>query len=62
MIEAQARYALQAIQAIRRRRLRLLDVREPVQRAFTERVQGKLRGSVWNSAAAAGTSARTATT
>jgi len=49
MIEAQARYALQAIQAIRRRKLRFLDVREPVQRAFTERVQRKIGGSVWNS-------------
>jgi len=49
MIEAQARYALQAIQAIRRRKLRYLDVREPVQRAFTSRIQAKLRGSVWNS-------------
>jgi cation diffusion facilitator CzcD-associated flavoprotein CzcO len=49
MIEAQARYALQAIQAIRRRNLRYLDVREPVQRAFTDRIQAKLRGSVWNS-------------
>jgi hypothetical protein len=49
MIEAQARYALQAIQTIRRRKLRYLDVCEPVQRAFTSRVQAKLRGSVWNS-------------
>jgi cation diffusion facilitator CzcD-associated flavoprotein CzcO len=49
MIEAQARYALQAIQAIRGRKLRYLDVREPVQRAFLGRVQAKLRGSVWNS-------------
>jgi cation diffusion facilitator CzcD-associated flavoprotein CzcO len=49
MIEAQARYALQAIQAIRRRKLRYLDVREPVQRAFTSGIQAKLRGSVWNS-------------
>ena len=49
MIEAQTRYALQAIQAIRRRKLRFLDVREPVQRALTERVQRKLNGSVWNS-------------
>jgi cation diffusion facilitator CzcD-associated flavoprotein CzcO len=49
MIEAQARYALQAIQAIRRRKLRYLDVRESVQRAFTSRVQRKIGGSVWSS-------------
>jgi len=49
MIEAQARYALQAIEALRARALAYVDVRLPVQRAFTERIQAKLARSVWNS-------------
>ena len=49
MIEAQARYALQAIRALRKRRLLFLDVLEPVQQRFHSRIQGKLRQSVWNS-------------
>jgi cation diffusion facilitator CzcD-associated flavoprotein CzcO len=49
MIEAQARYALQAIQALRERDLVSMDVRLPVQRAFNERLQAKLRKSVWSS-------------
>jgi cation diffusion facilitator CzcD-associated flavoprotein CzcO len=48
MIEAQARYALQAIQAIRARRLAFLDVRASVQREFTDRLQRKIRQSVWS--------------
>ena len=48
MIEAQAAYALQAIQAIRQKRLTFLDVLEPVQRAFSSRLQEAFRGSVWN--------------
>jgi cation diffusion facilitator CzcD-associated flavoprotein CzcO len=49
MIEAQARYALQAIQAVRRKRLSFLDVRESVQRAFNERLQAQMRHCVWSS-------------
>jgi hypothetical protein len=49
MIEAQARYAVQAIQALRGRDLAYMDVRAPVQRAFNERIQAKLRKSVWSS-------------
>jgi cation diffusion facilitator CzcD-associated flavoprotein CzcO len=48
MIEAQARYALRAIQAMRRKRLASIDVRATVQRAFSQRLQAKLRGTVWN--------------
>jgi cation diffusion facilitator CzcD-associated flavoprotein CzcO len=47
MIEAQARYALQAIQAIRDRRLRSLDVRPEVQRAFTAELDAKMKKTVW---------------
>lgn len=49
MIEAQARYAVQAIEALRERDLAYMDVRVPVQRAFNERIQAKLRKSVWSS-------------
>jgi len=49
MIEAQARLALQAIQALHERKLAFLDVREPVQREFTADVQARLRRSVWSS-------------
>jgi cation diffusion facilitator CzcD-associated flavoprotein CzcO len=49
MIEAQARYALQAIETLRRRKLRFLDVRASVQRGFTARLQEKMQRSVWSS-------------
>ena len=49
MIEAQARYALQAIAAMRRRRLRFIDVLEDVQASFSERLQAKLHHTVWSS-------------
>ena len=49
MIEAQARYALQALQALRTRDLVSMDVDATVQRSFNERVQAKLRKSVWSS-------------
>lgn len=49
MIEAQARYALQGIRALRDRDLAFIDVREPVQHAFTERIQNKLQKTVWAS-------------
>lgn len=49
MIEAQARYALQAIQALRAHRLRSLEVRPPVQAAFNQELQARLRRTVWAS-------------
>jgi hypothetical protein len=49
MIEAQARYALQAIRALSRRRLRFIDVLDDVQTRFNARLQAKLRHTVWNS-------------
>lgn len=47
MIEAQARYVSRAIDAIGKRGLRWIDVREQVQRRFSDRLQAKLRRSVW---------------
>jgi cation diffusion facilitator CzcD-associated flavoprotein CzcO len=49
MIEAQARYALQAIRALRDQGLRALDVRPDVQSAFVAEMQAKLGRSVWSS-------------
>lgn len=49
MIEAQARYALQCIQALREEDLRWLDVRPEVQAAFAEELQERLQGTVWQS-------------
>jgi cation diffusion facilitator CzcD-associated flavoprotein CzcO len=47
MIEAQTRYAVQAIQALERRRLAFLDVRPEVQDAFTAELARKLDKTVW---------------
>lgn len=49
MIEAQARYALQAIVALRAGKLSTLSVREDVQSAFNKDLQGRLAGTVWQS-------------
>lgn len=49
MIEAQARYALQAIQTLRRKRLVFMDVLADVQRRFSDRLQTKLHRSIWAS-------------
>ncbi|MDQ3037418.1 MAG: NAD(P)/FAD-dependent oxidoreductase [Myxococcota bacterium] len=49
MIEAQARYAAQCIEALRARRLRTLDVRAGVQAEFNERLQHDLAGTIWAS-------------
>lgn len=49
MIEAQARYALQCILALKARGLRSLDVRPEVQTAFTTELQRRLGGTVWAS-------------
>ncbi|HEU0023031.1 MAG TPA: NAD(P)/FAD-dependent oxidoreductase [Thermoleophilaceae bacterium] len=48
MIEAQVRYAIDALRAARRSGA-ALDVRPEVQSASSERVQERLRGSVWSS-------------
>jgi cation diffusion facilitator CzcD-associated flavoprotein CzcO len=47
MIEAQARYAVQAIRAILDRNLRMLDVRESTQRAFTAELDARMKKTVW---------------
>jgi cation diffusion facilitator CzcD-associated flavoprotein CzcO len=49
MIEAQARHALQAIQALRQGELAFLDVRAPVQERFNREVQQQLSHTVWSS-------------
>lgn len=49
MIEAQARYALKGIETLRDRDLAFMDVHAPVQRAFNQRIQAKLRKTVWAS-------------
>lgn len=48
MIEAQARYTLQAIRVMREKDLAWIDVTQQAQDGFVERVQQKLAGSVWN--------------
>ena len=49
MIEAQARHALQAIQAIRQKGLAFLDVRASAQARVTDHLQARMRRSVWSS-------------
>jgi cation diffusion facilitator CzcD-associated flavoprotein CzcO len=49
MIEAQARYALQCIQALRDRGLASMDVRPGVQASFNADLQEKLSRTVWAS-------------
>jgi cation diffusion facilitator CzcD-associated flavoprotein CzcO len=49
MIEAQARYALQCIQALRDRGLASMDVRPDVQTSFNADLQEKLSRTVWAS-------------
>ena len=49
MIEAQARYARQAVQALLARDHAALEVRETVQRRFQSRIEARLARSVWNS-------------
>ncbi len=49
MIEAQARYALKAIKALKEKKLAYMDVREPVQAKLNARIQARLRRSVWAS-------------
>jgi cation diffusion facilitator CzcD-associated flavoprotein CzcO len=47
MIEAQARYTVSALAGMRRRRIRSVEVRPEVERAYNTWVQGRLAGSVW---------------
>jgi cation diffusion facilitator CzcD-associated flavoprotein CzcO len=48
MVEAQIAYVMDALRAMDRHDWRTLEVREDVQRTYNERVQGGLRGTVWN--------------
>jgi len=49
MIEAQARYATRAIEAMRSRALSFIDVRPDIERAFREELAGKMKHTVWTS-------------
>jgi cation diffusion facilitator CzcD-associated flavoprotein CzcO len=49
MIEAQVRYAVQAIIAMRRHALAAIDVRPSVEQAFAAELAGKLENTVWTS-------------
>jgi cation diffusion facilitator CzcD-associated flavoprotein CzcO len=49
MIEAQARYALQAIQTLREGKLRAIEVRASVQADFNNVLREKMQGTVWAS-------------
>jgi len=48
MMEAQIGYILRALREMDRAELRLLDVREDVQRKYNERLQARLAKTVWN--------------
>ena len=48
MIEAQIAYVMDALRAMDRHGWRTLEVREEAQRAYNERIQEGLRGTVWN--------------
>jgi cation diffusion facilitator CzcD-associated flavoprotein CzcO len=47
MIEAQARYATRAIEALREKDLAFLDVRPEAERAFREELARKMKDTVW---------------
>ncbi len=49
MMEAQFRYVLSALRLMRRRGVRALDVRRAVQDRFNERLQARMRTTVWAS-------------
>jgi cation diffusion facilitator CzcD-associated flavoprotein CzcO len=53
MIEAQARYIVQSIRAMRRRGLVSMDVRAEVQDAFRDELARKLKDTVWTSGCSA---------
>jgi hypothetical protein len=48
MMESQFAYVLDAIRTIRSRRLKYVDVRADVETRFNERLQERLRHTVWN--------------
>jgi cation diffusion facilitator CzcD-associated flavoprotein CzcO len=48
MIESQLNYLAECIQHMRRTGSDVFEVREDVQRAFNERIQRRLQGTVWN--------------
>jgi len=52
MMEAQYRYILDALRTMKRKRLRAFDVRVAVQRAFNERIQKRMKQTVWASGCA----------
>jgi cation diffusion facilitator CzcD-associated flavoprotein CzcO len=49
MIEAQARYATRAIEALRANRLAYMDVRPEVEQAFRAKLAEKMKNTVWTS-------------
>jgi len=49
MIEAQARYVRQALEALLARDRGCLEVREEVASSFQDRIEARLARSVWNS-------------
>jgi cation diffusion facilitator CzcD-associated flavoprotein CzcO len=49
MIERQTEYVVDALRAINRRAATTIEVRSRAQRRFTDRVQAKLAGKVWDS-------------
>lgn len=49
MIEAQVRYAVSAIQAMRARELAAIDVRPEVEQAFRAELRARLKATVWTS-------------
>ncbi|MCB1674099.1 MAG: 4-hydroxyacetophenone monooxygenase, partial [Pseudomonadales bacterium] len=49
MIEAQARYVVKCIEALRDKQLTYMDVREEAQHEYTQDVQQRLQKSVWAS-------------
>jgi cation diffusion facilitator CzcD-associated flavoprotein CzcO len=48
MMEAQIGYILGALRAMNQKKLRMIDVREDVQRRYNDRIQARLAKSVWN--------------
>ncbi len=49
MIESGVAYVVQAVQALRREKLRSVEIDAGAQRAFNDRLQARLAGTVWNS-------------
>ncbi|HUA74928.1 MAG TPA: NAD(P)/FAD-dependent oxidoreductase [Solirubrobacteraceae bacterium] len=49
MIESQLRFVLECIRYMDRHRIESFDVREPRERSYNERIQRRLRPTVWNS-------------